>query len=122
MDAYQQMTVGQYLILAAIAYPATFLLCYQFIYKPAKRKLNERLSVQYNDTDSISSMLYRVEEKQVLVIPTEYELSVSGVKIKRMAEGLIIYPAEKTWAEYSEIFKADSACQLTADKNCDKGR
>lgn len=89
------MTVGQYLILAAIVYPATFLLGYQFLYKPAKRKLNKRLSVKSKDTDYISSMLYRVEEKQVLVIPTECELSVTEVKIKRIAEGLIIYPADE---------------------------
>lgn len=47
-----------------------------------------------------------VEGRQVLVIPTECELSVSKVKIKRVADGMIIYPVDQTWEEYAEIFTA----------------
>lgn len=93
------MTIGQYLLLAAIVYPATFLLCYQCIYKPAKRKISERYSVRSKalefDTETVSGELYRVEERQVLVIPTECELGVSVVKIKRVAGALVINTTDK---------------------------
>lgn len=93
------MTIGQYLLLAAILYPATGYLCYLFIYKPAKRKITERYSVRSkameSDTETFSGELYRIEGRQVLVIPTECELGVSAVRIKRVAGVLTINPTDK---------------------------
>jgi len=113
------MTIGQYFLLAAIVYPVTGYLCYLFIYKPAKRKINARYSVkpEATETESVMGSLNRVEGRQVLVIPTECELSVSMVKIKRVAGGLIIYPTDKTWEEYAEIFTAACANSAKASDN-----
>ena len=106
------MTIGQYLLLAAIVYPATFLLCYQFIYKPAKRKINERYSVRSkaleSDIESVSGELYRVEGRQVLVILTECELSVSRINIRRKSGALVVYPRDRAWSEYAELLALES--------------
>lgn len=107
------MTVGQYLLLAAVGYVATGFLCYLFIYKPAKSKINERYFSADSeelepDTEFIAGRLYRVEGHQVLVVPAECELSVSRVKIRRHSGALIIYPREQTWADYPELQAADA--------------
>lgn len=108
------MTIGQYLLLAAIFYPVTGYLCYWFIYKPAKRKIEARYSTKADalETEFVISTLTQVEGGQVLAIPTECELSASKVKIKRIAGGLIVYPTEKTWEEYAETFT--SVCTNSA--------
>lgn len=113
------MTIGQYFLLAAIVYPVTGYLCYLFIYKPAKRKIYSQYSVKPEapETESVTYSLNQVEGRQVLVIPTECELSVSKVKIKRVADGMIIYPTDQTWEEYAEIFTAVCANSAKTSKN-----
>lgn len=107
------MTIGQYLLLAAVAYPATGLLCYVFIYKPAKRKINGRYSSMESeeldpDTEFVTGKLYRVEGRQVLVIPSECELSVSRINIRRKSGALVIYPRDRAWSECAELLAAES--------------
>lgn len=107
------MTIGQYLLLAGAGYAATGYLCYLFIYKPAKRRISEQYSSLQSeelepDTESVSGRLYRVEGRQVLVVPAECELSVSRVKIRRHSEALVIYPRNKTWAAYQELQSTDA--------------
>ncbi|KKO45775.1 hypothetical protein WG68_08650 [Arsukibacterium ikkense] len=107
------MTIGQYLLLAAVGYAATGYLCYRFIFKPAKRKIYERYSPEESeilepDTEFAPGRLYRVEGRQVMIVPTECELSVSRVKIRRVSEALVIYPRDRAWSEYADLLPADS--------------
>jgi virulence-associated protein VagC len=61
-----------------------------------------------SDTECVPGRLYRIEGRQVMVIPAECELNVSRVKILRVSEALIIYPRDKTWADYADLLPADS--------------
>lgn len=107
------MTIGQYLLLAAVTYPSVGFCCYYFIYKPAKRKMTERYSAvesedQKPDTEYYTGKLYRLEGRQVLVIPAECELSVSRIKVRRLPEALVIYPRDITWSKYADLLPANS--------------
>lgn len=105
------MNIGQYLLLAAIGYLVTGYLCYLFIFKSAKRRIYERYSSEEqdeSDSEFITGRLYRVEGRQILVVPAECELSVSRVKIRRQSGALVIYPRDQSWSECSELLPADS--------------
>ena len=105
------MSVGLYLLLATSGMILTAYLSYFFIVKPGMRKIHARIdSLEPPETDTafFTGRLYRVEGRQVLVVPTECALSVSNVKIRRLAGALVIYPRDKTWADYPELQTADT--------------
>lgn len=89
---------------------ATFALSYHFIVKPRMYQIKASISDTElePDTDFVTGRLYRVEGRQVLIVPAVCELSVSRVKIRRQSGALVIYPRDQSWSEYSELLPADS--------------
>lgn len=58
------MTIGQYLLLAAVTYTTAGLCCYFFMYKPALRKIyDSTYSAEPPETDTafFTGRLYRIE-------------------------------------------------------------
>lgn len=105
------MSVGLYFLLATSCMILTGYLSFLFIVKPRMRKIYARIDSEEppeTDTEFFSGELYRVEGRQVLIIPEGCELSVSSIKIRRHSGALIIYPREQTWADYPELQAADA--------------
>lgn len=104
------MSIGEYLIFATLGMGATFALSYHFIVKPRLYEIKESFySAELEpDTEYVPGRLYRIEGRQVLVVPAECELTLSRVKIRRVAGALVIYPRDKTWADYADLQVTDS--------------
>lgn len=105
------MSVGVYFLLAISCMILTGYLSYLFIVKPRMRKIYARIHSEEppeTDTEFFTGDLYRVEGRQVLIIPKDCELRVSSVKVRRHSGALVIYPKGNTWADYPELQAADA--------------
>lgn len=108
------MTVAQYFLLGAIGFIVTFYIGYLTMIKPALS--NYRASDDDEpeaDTDSLPCRLYRVEGRQVLVLPDECEFSISKVMVRRVSGAVVLYPASKTWADCAAMLAEEGASTLT---------
>jgi len=113
------VTLGQYLLFSLLGLVITVTISYYFIIVPGMRRIQaSQHEVTDTDTDYHSAQLYRVEGRQILVIPRECELAFRNIKLRRQSGILLIYPRTENGSELAErlLPKANSDHNVVDDK------
>lgn len=96
------MTIGQYLLLSLLTFSFTIAIGYYLLIAPRLRKNTASPDLTDTDTDYHTAQLYRVEGRQILVIPRECELDFNNIKLRRVSGVLMVYPQSLNGSELAE--------------------